>query len=195
MDTSATEVRAASLGKQPRNPISRRQVEAVISRSVAVFGLVFGAQTVPALLSQLDDAVPVWLYFMVPAVFGSLIFALVASIVRRGVRASHTAVAFIYLVALISWPFAVQDHSTVTAGNHWLYFLLTVATACASIGLPTRSATAYLFVVPAIYGLIRTTPAGGAAIPAQAILDSIYAVILGGAVMMLDMLSIVLTQA
>src|SRR5690554_5826975 len=108
MAASATEVRSLPSAKQPRNPISRKQVETVISRSVAVFGIVFGAQTVPFLLAQLDEAQPWWLYTFVPAMFGSLLVALAASIIGRLVRPAHALVSIVYLLALVSWPVAVS---------------------------------------------------------------------------------------
>ena len=66
MVDSTTTIRPLPQNKQPRNPISRKQVEKVISRSIAVFGIVFGAQTIPWLLGQLDEAYPLWLYVVVP---------------------------------------------------------------------------------------------------------------------------------
>ena len=171
-------------GKQPRNPISRKQVEAVISRSIAGFGIVFGVQTIPVLLGQLGETAPVWLIIVVPALFGGLLVAAGFSTARRWVRGSHALVALAYLGALLSWPLAVV-HPISPTENHWLYFLLTVATATASIAFPTRIATAYLFAVPVIYGILRVTPEGGGAPWERSALDAVYAIILGGAVMII----------
>jgi hypothetical protein len=185
MDASAPGIRSVPLGKPPRNPISLKQVNSVISRSVAVFGIVFGAQTVPVLLAQTDQANPLWLYVTVGLVFASLISALVASIVQRCVRLSHGIAAVVYLLALITWPFAVSDPSVVTQENHWLYLLLTVGTATAAIAFPTRFATVYLVVAPAIYGVVRLTPAGGSVDPLKDLFDVIYSFILGGAIIII----------
>ncbi|WP_191413716.1 sensor histidine kinase [Salinibacterium sp. ZJ450] len=171
--------------KQPRNPISRRQVESIISRSVAAFGIVFGAQTLPAILDQIDQANPVWAAAALTAIGGSLLIAVIASILQRWVRPAHGLVAIVYLMALISWPFAVTNPQLVSGANHWLYYLLTVATATAAISFSTRLATAYLFVVPTLYALIRLTEPGGAVPVSQAVLDAVYAIILGGAVMII----------
>ena len=46
--------------RQPHNPISRPQIETVVSRSVAIFGLVFGLQAVPAVLHQMPAAQTAW---------------------------------------------------------------------------------------------------------------------------------------
>jgi uncharacterized protein YidB (DUF937 family) len=185
MVTNAPELRSVPLGKQPRNPISRKQVEAVISRSVAVFGLVFGAQTIPSLLAQRAEAQPAWVAITVGAILASLILAMIASIIRRWVRVAHGLVSVVYLAALITWPFEVIDPDAVSSGNHWLYSLLTVGTATASIAFSTRVAGIYLFAVPLVYGIVRVTPAGGGVTPLQACLDVIYAIILGGAVMII----------
>lgn len=185
MATNAADTRSVPQHKQPRNPISRKQVERVISRSVAVFGIVFGAQTVPWLLGQLDEALTVWLVVVVPATFGSLVVALVASIMQRWVRAAHSLVSLVYLVALASWPFAVLDIDLVFTGPHWLYYLLTVATATAAIAFSRFVATVYLFCTPVVYFFGRISAAGGGASWELAALETVYAIILGGAVMII----------
>jgi signal transduction histidine kinase len=183
MPTSAGNRSAPQL-KQPRNPISRKQVEAVISRSIAFAGVVFGAQTAGPLLGQVKDANPIWVVVVVAALCASILFAILMSILQRAVRVAHGIVACTYVVALVSWPFAVL-HPQVRADNHWLYFLLTIGTATAAIAFSTRVATWYLFAVPILYGIIRTTPAGGSPGVLLSILDAIYSIILGGAIMII----------
>jgi hypothetical protein len=185
MDANAPGLRSVPLGKGPRNPISLKQVDSIISRAVGIFGIVFGAQAVPVLLGQIDQANPVWIRVAVTAVFASLIAALLASIVQRGVRLAHGTAAVIYLVTLITWPFAITDPGAVTAENHWLYLLLTVGAATAAIAFPTRVATTYLVLTPAIYGIVRLTPAGGSVDPLKDLFDVVYALILGGAVIII----------
>ncbi len=185
MAASATDVRRVPQAKQSRNPISRKQVERVISRSVAVFGIVFGAQTVPWLLGQLNEAQPLYLWVMVPAIFGSLIVALVASIINKWVRVAHGMVSIFFMVGLVTWPFAIITTSNVFPGIYWLYYLLTVATATAAIAFSTIVATVYLFAAPMIYGIIRITPYGGAAALQLATLETVYSIILGAAVVMI----------
>ena len=185
MVDSATVVRAVPQGKQPRNPISRKQVEKVISRSVAGGGIVFAAQTVPSLLSQLDEAQPVWLWIVVPALFGWLFVTLGLSIAQVWVRGAHGTFAILYLLALVSWPFAVIPGADIFAGIHWLNYLITVATAMAAIAFSTTWATIYLFSAPIIYLVVRATPQGGGASLQGAVLEGVYAILLGGAVLIL----------
>lgn len=185
MPADAPAVRTLPQVKQPRNPISGKQVEKVLSRSVAVFGLVFGAQSIPFLLGQLNDAYPLYLAIAVPAIFGSLILALVASIIERWVRTAHGVAALIYVVALVTWPFAIVNPATVFTGIHWLYYLLTVGAALAAIAFSTVIATVYLFATPLIYLFSRISESGGSAPLGLAVLETVYAMILGSAVVVI----------
>jgi hypothetical protein len=171
--------------KQPSNPISGKQVERVISRSVAVFGIVFGAQTIPWLLGQLDEAYPIWLWIVVPALFGTLIFVFVMSFLKIWVRQAHGLFAIVYLVTLVSWPFMVMPEADIFSGIHWLNYLITVATSMAAIAFSTTVGTIYLFTAPTIYLLVRMTPLGGGAPWQLALLEGIYALILGAAVVII----------
>ncbi|CAN5314891.1 ATP-binding protein [soil metagenome] len=185
MADSPTTVRALPQNKQPRNPISRKQVEKVISRSVAVFGIVFGAQTIPWLLGQLDEAEPIWLWIVVPALFGTLVVALVLAIAQVWVRRIQGSFAVLYLLALVTWPFFVLPGADVFNGIHWLNYLITVATAMAAIAFPTLVTTIYLFLCPLIYVIVRVTPLGGGATWQLALLEGVYALILGSAIVII----------
>jgi signal transduction histidine kinase len=185
MVASAAVDRSLSPTKHLRNPISRAQVETIVSRAVAVMGIVFALQTIPTLLAQVPKDNPVWTATVVPVISASLIVALIASLSDRWVWQAHSLVAVLYIVALLSWPFSVTDLRAVPTDNNWLYYLLTVATGTAAIGFSRAIATTYLFVVPIMYGLIRLTPAGGGSTWQKATLDSVYSIILGAAVMMI----------
>ncbi|MBH0008719.1 sensor histidine kinase [Salinibacterium sp. SWN1162] len=185
MAASLATARPAPTAKQPRNPISRKQVERVISRSVAVIGVVFGAQTVPWLLGQTAEAQPWWLLSVVPALFGLLIVVVVASFANRAVRAMHGTFAVVYFLALISWPFTVLPGAEVFSGIHWLNYLLTVATAMAAIAFSRIVATVYLFAAPLVYLIVRILPVGGSAPWQLAVLEAVYALILGSAIMII----------
>lgn len=176
---------AAGTKRAARIPLSRKRVDTVISRSVAWFGIVFGLQAAPLLLDHYQLGQPVWAALAVGAIYGSLLFALLCSSIKRWVIGSHLLVSFAYVAALLTWPFFLADPAVTQMGNHWLYQLTTVATATAAIGFPVRRALAYLIVVPIIYGVIRVTPAGGAAPWQLGVFDAIYAIILGGAVLVI----------
>lgn len=185
MADSGAATRPVPQGRQPRNPISRRQVERVLSRSVGVFSLVFGAQTVPSLLGQLDEAYPLWLWIVIPVLFGWLVVTLGLSIAQVWVRQAHGTFAVLYLLALVSWPLGILPGAEVFTGIHWLNYLLTVATGMASIAFSATTATVYLVLVSAVYTVIRITPAGGGAGWQLGILEGIYGFLLGGAILIL----------
>ncbi len=168
-----------------RRPISRSQMEVVASRSVAFFGLLFGAQTFPVMLGQITVLQPAWFWGYNVAILGGLLLSVVASMTRRLVRAVNVWIAFAYLVAIATWPLAVVDPTATAEGRPWLWFVCTVATAAAAIALPTWAATAYLVLAPSVYGIIRITPSGGGAPWDLAALDTVYAILLGGAVLMI----------
>ena len=174
-----------SLARQPHNPISRPQIETVVSRSVAIFGLVFGLQALPAVLEQLPTASTGWAIIFGFGIYGGIVATLVASFAKRWVRAVNAYVSFAYLLALAGWSFVVEEPLTIATERPWLWLLCTVATSTAAIAFSTWQATAYLIVTPMVYGLVRISPAGGNASVSSASLDIAYAIILGGAVLIL----------
>ena len=183
MPTRGSALRSAPTGK--RSPISRLQIEGLISRLVAVFGIVFGLQTLPVVFDQIDAANPVWAWIVVPALYASIVVSLVAALAQRWVVTANIVIATVYLVALATWPFAVITPTDSELDRYWLYFLMTVATATASVGFAAPVATLYLFAIPTIYGVIRMTPEGGSASLLEATLECVYAVLIGGAVVLI----------
>ena len=177
-------VNAVPPGAPPpiRNALSLARVESAIARSGAGIGIVFFLQSLPTLLGEHGATMPLWSVSAAVAIVGCLLFTVVASVSRRLVRVANVTFAVAFLVVLITWPFAVVHPSEQSP---WLYYLITIATAMAAIGLSVPWAAAYLIVVPLVYAVIRLTPAGGDLSPLKASLDSIYAVILGGAILVI----------
>jgi len=177
-------VNAVPPGAPPpiRNALSLARVESAIARSGAGIGIVFFLQSLPTLLGEHGATLPFWSVSAAVAIVGCLLFTVVAAVSRRLVRVANVTFAVAFLVVLITWPFAVVHPSEQSP---WLYYLITIATAMAAIGLSVPWAAAYLIVVPLVYAVIRLTPAGGELSPLKASLDSIYAVILGGAILVI----------
>jgi signal transduction histidine kinase len=183
MATRALPVQGVAAGN--RSPISRLQIEGLISRLVAVFGIVFGAQTAPVLFAQIESSQPVWAWTAAPALYLSIILSFIAALTQRWVVTTSVIVSVVYLLALVTWPIAVIEPGQFDQGRYWLYFLMTVATASAAIGFTTPVATVYLFAVPTIYGVIRLTPDGGGTTIVEAILETVYSILIGGAVVLI----------
>ena len=127
----------------------------------------------------------VWAIVFGAGIYGGILATLVASFAKRWVRAVNAYVSFAYLAALIGWPLVVLKPLAVATERPWLWLLCTVATSTAAIAFSTWQATAYLIVTPVVYGLVRITPGGGGGTWQSASFDIAYAVILGGAVLIL----------
>lgn len=189
-DAAASTVRAAVGGATTTPSASRlkgvaiktmssAKIETIVARSVGIFGIVFGLQSVPLMLAQLDHLDPVWASAINIGIFGGLVLVALATIFKRGVRLTTSWVAFAYLLSLLVWPFTVNDAALFVGEKPWLWYLCTVATACAAAAFSVAWATAYTILVPVVYGALRTLPAGGGADTSLAALDTVYAIILG----------------
>lgn len=161
------------------NPLSLTRLDTAVARLAAAFGIAFALQAISPMLGQIANLRPVWGLVLV-GLFAALVFALVASITDGPVRAAHMSFAALYVLALVSWPFAVIEVSRAPTTSFFLYFVLTVATISATIGFGPRLGLLYTIVVPAIYAAVRITPQGGSVSLLLAVLDSVYAIILGG---------------
>ena len=171
--------------KQPRNPISRTRIEVVASRSVAGVGVVFALQALPIMLEQAPVRLPV-MGFLAPVLLGlSLVAVVVAAVSKVGVRTAAGAVALVYLAALLAWPLLMLDPAAVLDGKPWLWYLCTIATACAALAFPVLWAAVYTFAAPIIYGVVRSTPSGGDADLLLSALDAVYAILLGQVILII----------
>jgi len=177
---SASEPTSSGPGlRRPANPITSSQVEVVASSATSLLGVVFGLQTVPPLLAQLDLMMTATGLALVTAVFGSLILAGLAAIFRQWRSPIFGLVAFVYLVALIVWPVVVAP---IPEGDvPWIFYLCNVATGCAVVAAPTRwiYALAYTIVTPIALGWVRSLPSGGDNSTLTASLDGLYCFLIG----------------
>ena len=179
-----SETGARVMADEPqRHPISRAQIETVLYRSVAGVSLIFGLQSVPAMLNQFGERQPVGAAVVVTALAVSILSVVVAALVRKGVRVTTTIVATVYALALVAWPFLMLDGDAVLDGKPWIWYLCTVATSCAAIAFPLRWAATYTIAIPAMYGIVRILPAGGLVEEVLALLDAVYAMLLGAVVL------------
>lgn len=163
--------------RRPANPITSGQVEVVISTSISVIGLIFAAQALPPLLNQMPlMATPGGLTAIV-AVFGSLVLAGLAAIFRQWTRSVFGLVSGVYLLTLAIWPLIVPAIQQDDAP--WIFYLANVASACAVSAARWPIALGYVAVTPVVLALVRITPSGGAVGVLDAVLDGIYAFLIG----------------
>jgi signal transduction histidine kinase len=181
----AAEWRVARLATRRRTAVTRAQVETVSGRALGLFGLVFGAQTLPVALEQSPALIEGAGAALMAVLYGALVALAVATIAKVAVRGAALAFAVLYALALVAWPFLVADPSAFVDQTPWLYYICTVATTAAVVALPAPLATGYTLIVPSIYGVIRLLPAGGGANALLAVLDAMYAIILGVVVLII----------
>ena len=179
------EWRVARLATRRRAAVTRAQVETVSGRAVGLFGLVFGAQTLPVAIDQSSALIEGAGAALMAVLYGAMAALAVASIAKVAVRAAALTFAVLYVFALLVWPSIVADPAAMEGQTPWLYYICTVATTAAVVALSVPLATGYTIIVPAVYGVIRLLPAGGAAVPLLAVLDAMYAVILGSVVLII----------
>ena len=182
---AAVEWRVARLATRRRTAVTRAQVETVSGRALGLFGLVFGAQTLPLALAQSAALIPGAGAALMAVLYGTMATLAVASVAKVAVRGAALALAGLYALALLVWPLLVVDPAALDGQAPWLYYICTVATAAAVIALPVPGATAYTIAIPIVYGIIRLVPAGGQVNGLLAVLDAMYAVILGVAVLVI----------
>lgn len=182
---SADEPSPRAPSRAARNPISRRQIEIVIARSVATFSLLYVVLALRPVLEQSRGMLPAWNVIIIASVFGGLAASLIAAFANRGVLVVNGYIAFSWFFAIVTWPLAIVDPSVVGEDPPWLFYLLTVATAAAAVAWPVWAAAAALVALACAYGVVRATPAGGEGRIDLAALDTIYAILLGGAVLMI----------
>ncbi|KRC60494.1 hypothetical protein ASE14_05620 [Agromyces sp. Root81] len=184
MEMPAVDWRVTRIARR-RSTVTRAQVETVTARALGLFGLVFGAQTVPVALAQADALLPGAEAALMAVLYGAIVALAVATVTKVGVRTACLAFAVLYAVALVVWPFLVDVPAALGGSAPWLYYLCTVATTAAVVAVRPIWAAVYTVVVPAIYGVVRFLPAGGDAGPLLAVLDAMYSVVLGVVVLVI----------
>src|SRR5690606_24469095 len=82
----AAEWRVAPLATRRRTAITRAQVETVSGRALGLFGLVFGAQTLPMAVDQSSALIPGAGAVLMAVLYGAMVALAVASITKVAVR-------------------------------------------------------------------------------------------------------------
>ncbi len=182
MAAEAPSLDRLAIHRPSRAPLSRRQIDTLASRAVAAFGVVFALQTLPVWIEQLAHGheQQQWSQLVALLLVVSLLAMCVASIVQRWVHVTAGTFTVVFLLSVLSWPLANRTPLEGADGSHWLYYLLTIATGAAVIAFPTRYATAYLFVAPALYAFAGLMTGSGVVPGTEAILGAIYSILLGG---------------
>ncbi|WP_243232502.1 ATP-binding protein [Microbacterium sp. CIAB417] len=136
-----------------------KRMERILQTVVAIGSLVTGAQALLAALSGVGvmDAAHV---AMIVVVFAPLSAMLVCCVLGRGVRAASAAFAFLYVGALIAWPFVVDPADDASTQQPWIFFLVNVGVVAAMLAFSLRMQYVWAIGVPLGYGFVRLMQGG-----------------------------------
>lgn len=131
-----------------------KRMERILHTVVAIGTLVTGVQALLAALATITivDAAHV---AMLLVVFVPLAAMLVSCVIGRGVRATATSFAFLYLGALIAWPFVVDPADRAADEQPWIFFLVNVGVIAALLAFSLRMQYVWAVGLPLVYGLVR----------------------------------------
>ncbi|NYD66729.1 sensor histidine kinase [Agromyces atrinae] len=164
---------------RPRSSVSSAQIETIAARALGLFGLVFGAQTVPIFLDQIPAMAPAASIVTAAVVIGTILVLAVTSVIAVGARIVSAVFAGVYAAVIVTWPLIVVNPEALDGQIPWPYFLCTVATTAACVAFSLRWAVTYAVLVPVAYSIVRVSPEGGNASTILAVFDGLYAFILG----------------
>ena len=169
------------------SPIGTRRVEVTLAVAMSLFGVLFSVQSLPALISQwgtLDTALG---HAVVVLVYGSIIVAGLAAVLRQWTRQIFLTAAAAYLVALLLWVPSFVPGLTLAAGAvPWLTQLAAVPSGFVIIARREWITPAlYTALIGVAVGVIRHSPYGGSLSVPDAVLDAVYAVALNLALLIL----------
>ena len=99
--------------RSTRNPISGPLLDKTFARLLAALGLVYGALAIPYLLDQQSSMQPAWAWIISIALLGGIVAVGVTSVSMRGLETAAAFLAISFLVALLTWPLAVDDPARV----------------------------------------------------------------------------------
>ncbi|QJU54460.1 ATP-binding protein [Herbiconiux sp. KACC 21604] len=166
-------------GPRTGPPRSRERIDRTLARMEGLFGFVFAVLSIPVLNDAAHTLKPEWGRGIAIALFGSILLALVCSLLDRGVKPAMGLLAGVFLVCLALWPFAVRSPDAALGTQPWLWYIVIVAIVAAAISFSTLWAAVYAVGVPVVFAVLRVMPAGGGADVLHAVLDAGYSLLLG----------------
>ncbi|GAB3600707.1 sensor histidine kinase [Microbacterium tumbae] len=131
-----------------------KRMERILHTVVAIGSLVTGTQALLAALTTITivDAAHI---AMLVVVFVPLLAMLIACVIGRGVRTAAASFAFLYVGALVAWPFVVDPADRVANEQPWIFFLVNVGSIAALLAFSSRVQYVWAVGVPLVYGVVR----------------------------------------
>lgn len=187
----STEGSLAATPFSPRSPnrthvFSGTRVEQLLARALGIASVVFGVQSIAIAITSPHGMPLRFELAVLVVVFAALAIVVVAAVTLRAVRTACSLFAIVYLIAVGLWPAASGFQAAGDPNEPWIWYLLTLATACSVVAFPVRLAIAYTVLTPLAYGLARIVGRDGELVtPETGILDATYGMILGGVIVVI----------
>lgn len=163
---------------------TQSRIERILTIVIGAGSTVIGVQTLLAAIAG-PTGDRAWYYGLLGLVLGSLALMCVSMLVFRGVRVLAGAFAVVFPVAMLLWPLAAGDTTTVSS-QPWPWFLVNIATVAAVFSFPLPLQLVWGFLVPLVYGGVRLTLLGATAPHfVDVALDTVFAVILANVLIVL----------
>ncbi|WP_243076997.1 sensor histidine kinase [Microbacterium sp. SS28] len=159
---------------------TRRRIERALDIVIGFGCLALGLQAFFAALTSREEA-PGWHDLLVVVTFAPLAVMVLVCFVGRGVKLFAGLFAFVYLAALIVWPFATQGVTSDPSVEPWIWYLVNVGTLAAILAFSLRMQLVWTVLLPVVFGVVRLMQGDFAQeywIPVLS--DVAFALILGG---------------
>lgn len=164
---------------------TRTRVERIISLVAGLATLVLGGQAFVTALGP-DDELPGWHNALMIVVFVPLAVMILACMIGKGVRVAAGTFAFMYVGALVLWPFATAGIVPSSTDEPWIWYLVNLATLAAVLAFALPLQIVWTALAPIVFGLVRLIQGGFARDFWFAVgLDVSFSLILGGVILTL----------
>lgn len=156
------------------------RVERMFSAAISVIAFVFGGQTLAIAIGTEPLFVDVPRTWIVIVVMLSLAAVIATGAAPRFQRIANIVFAVVYLVAVAVWPMASGGVEAYLQAEPWLWYLNSVACACAAQALRPVWAVVYTVITPIAYGVMRTIGPDGMFVNERiGVFDASYALMIG----------------
>jgi signal transduction histidine kinase len=160
------------------SPIGTRRVEVTLAVAMSLFGLLFSVQSLPALIAQWGSMDSPLGHAVVVLVYGTILVAGLAAVLRQWTTQIFLTAAGAYLLAFALWVPSLHGafpHLEIP----WIIPLSGVSSGFVIVARREWITPAlYTILIGVVVGLLRASPAGGGVTPDRAVLDAVYAVAL-----------------
>lgn len=156
---------------------TQSRIDRTLALVVGAGAAIIGVQSLLSALGE-EGGDQAWGIGLLVAVMVPLALMCVSMLIGWRIRAFAGIFAVIFPIAVALWPLAAGANSTLDE-HPWLWFLLNIGTVAAVFAFPLAWQIVWAFLVPIVYGVVRTVLLGvDPAVVADIVFDSVYAVIL-----------------